>query len=819
MLPGNISVVVGGEVDETARRGDGGRVAGTRLGDGGSPAAGPRPTWRVLRAVLRLPTVENIRTSWQEESDHGHPFLFVPVLLGTGSSLWFSLEDPPPVLVIAVAAAAMLLLAAMRRDGTGGTIAFGFALVICGALLAEGQIRRHTPVLLDTSVTTRLTGIVEEREVGPAGDWRYIVSVVTTAEPRLKRPPTMVSLTTRSGHEPFSIGETVAGRARLSPPSGPALPGTFDFAFSSYFRGIGAVGYFLGTPERAVWGEGEKLEWRLAASRWLQALRTGATDRIRNVIGGDAGAFAAAVITGERRGMSEETVEALQISGLAHIISISGLHMALAAGLFFVGVRVILSVSVGLNHAVPVKKVAAFGALLAATAYLMISGGQVSAVRAYVMMAVMLVAVMLDRPAISLRNLAVAALVIVVIEPSEVVGPSFQMSFAATAALIAGYAAWRDNRPDDGFLPQNLLPKPARYLLALFGGILLSSLIGGLSTAAFAVDYFHRFGIYSMPANLAAMPVVSFIVMPMALIAMILMPFGLDYLPLVVLGFGLDIVIVLAHEVASWGGDGGIERLPNWFLPCFIAGFVLLTLLRTRLRHAGSAIIAATIGAVVLLPSPRAGALLVSEDGTLVGLTAEEHIATNRTRPPGFVFSQWQEALQRPEHLAPLDRPQPELMAGFKAAREVRLAPEGLVERANGLMQEIAASLPSNRFSCAGRLFCLARFGETMTAAVVEEAALIGSACDIADLVVTPRRTSFRECRSGALLISAEDLRLTGALELWPEEGKERRLRIRTTLGAASRPWHQHRRYDWRIDDYDRSPVIDVLERISGSGG
>ncbi|MCL6708729.1 ComEC family competence protein [Pseudomonas sp. R2.Fl] len=805
-------------MDETAGRAGDGRAAGADVGDGAPSAAGARLRRRVPRSLLRLPSLETVRAAWQEESDHGHLFLFVPVLLGVGSSLWFSLDDPPPVFVIAIAAA-VLLLAATRRGGTGGIVASGFALVLCGVLLAEGQIRRDTAVLLDTPVTTRLTGIVEEREVGPAGDWRYIVSVATTVEPRLKRPPAMVSLTTRAGHEPFSIGETVAGRARLSPPSGPALPGTFDFAFGSYFRGIGAVGYFVGAPERVASGDVATEGWRLVASRWLRALRTGATDRIRDVIGGDAGAFAAAVITGERRGMSEEAVEALRISGLAHIISISGLHMALAAGLFFVGMRVMLSLSVGLNHAVPVKKVAAFGALLAATAYLMISGGQVSAVRAYVMMAVMLVAVLLDRPAISLRNLAIAALAIVVIEPSEVVGPSFQMSFAATAALIAGYAAWRDNRPDDGFLPEDLLPKPARYLLALFGGILLSSLIGGLSTAAFAIDYFHRFGVYSMPANLAAMPVVSFIVMPMALIAMILMPFGLDYLPLVVLGFGLDIVIALAREVASWGGDGGIERLPDWFLPCFVAGFVLLTLLRTRLRHAGTAIIAAAIGAAVLLPSPRAGALLVSEDGMLVGLTGDRSIATNRTRPPGFVFSQWQEALQRHEHRAPLDRPQPELTAEFKAAREARLTPDGLVGRAGGLMREIATDLPQGRFSCAGRLFCLGRLGETMIVATVEETALIGSACDIADLVVTPRRPAFRRCRSGALLVSAEDLRLTGALELWPEEGEERRFRVRTALGGALRPWHLHRRYDWRTDDYDRTPAADVLERISGSGG
>lgn len=817
MPSGGASLRVAGAMaaNDAVEREGSGRAAET------APEAAPATGLRLLRTfrtALRVPTGDAVKAAWREEVVYGHPFLFAPVLLGAGGALWFALDTPPPVPLIAVAVVVLFVFARARPGSEAGSaMAMVVALFFCGALFAEAQIRRDNTVLLDTPVTTRLTGTVEEREVGPAGDWRYVVRVAGTSEPALQRPPNMVTLTTRARHEPFSIGEAIAGRARLSPPSGPALPGTFDFAFGSYFKGIGAVGYFVGSPERAAVANTEVLDWRLAAARRLQTLRTDATDRIRDTIGGDTGAFAAAIITGERRGMSEETVEALRISGLAHIISISGLHMALAAGLFFVGMRLLLNLSIGLAHAVPVKKVAAFGALLAATIYLMISGGQVSAVRAYVMMAVMLVAVLLDRPAISLRNLALAALVIVVIEPSEVVGPSFQMSFAATAALIAGYAAWRDHRPEDGFLPEGMLPKPVRYLLTLFGGILLSSVIGGFSTAAFAVDHFHRLGVFSLPANLAAMPVVSFVVMPMALIAMILMPFGLDYLPLLLLGYGLDIVIALAREVASWGGDGGIERLPVWFLPCFTAGFVLLTLLRTRLRHIGTTIVAATLGAAVFLPPPQAGALLVSEDGMLVGLTGEGSIATNRTRPPGFVFSQWQEALQRHEHVKPLDRPQPELIAAFRASREARSTPEIVIERAQALMREIAADLPPDRFSCAGRLFCLARLGEIVIA-TVEETALVGAACDIAGLVVTPRRPGFRNCRSGGLLISAEDLRRTGALELWPESAEGKRFHVRSALGGATRPWHLHRRYDWRTDDYDRTPLVAVLERISGNG-
>ncbi|WP_348646442.1 ComEC/Rec2 family competence protein [Ciceribacter sp. L1K22] len=773
------------------------------------------------RLRLRAPDREDVARAWEMEAAHRHLFLFVPVLLGAGAAIWFSVATPPPAWV--TAGVASVFFAAALRRGNAAVAPIVVFLLLCGMLLAEWQTRRASTVLLDTPVTTFLSGRVEAREVGPAGDWRYLVTVTETSEPTLKRPPVMVTLVTRATHDPFAVGDAMTGRVRLSPPSGPALPGGNDFAFQAYFRGVGAVGYVLGAPQRptdvddALAASADDESFAVTAGRLLQAVRTTATDRIRSVISGDAGAFAAAIITGERRGMSEATVEALRISGLAHVISISGLHMALAAGLFFVGMRLLLSLSVGLAHAIPVKKVAAFGALLAATAYLLISGGQVSAVRAYVMMAVMLVAVLIDRPAISLRNLAVAALVIVVIEPSEVVGPSFQMSFAATAALIAGYAAWRNRRRDDGFLPEGLLPAPLRYLAALFGGILLSSIIGGLSTAAFAVDHFHRLGVYSLPANLAAMPVVSFLVMPMALIAMILMPFGLDYIPLKLLGFGLEITIALAREVASWGGDGGIERLPAWFLPCFTAGFVVLTLMRTWLRHAGSVIILATLAAVVVLPRPPAGALLVSEDGGLVGLTGEGGIATNRARPPDFVFSQWQEALQRHTHLKPSEQDAAALADAFREARAAGGAvPQDLIDRTRAAMDSIAANIPPDRFTCLGRIFCLTRLTPQLVVATVEETSLVGLACDRADLVVTPRRLPFRTCRSGARLISADDLRLTGSLEVWPEGQKG--LRIRSAISVSPRPWHMHRRYDWRGDDYVTTPVDEVIARISGSG-
>jgi len=295
------------------------------------------------------------------------------------------------------------------------------ALVLAGMLLAHFETWRRDTVMLDSPVTTVVTGQVERREADGRGRWRYLVRLDTTADPQLKRPPDRVSLLARSGPADIAPGDTINGRARLSPPSGPALPGLNDFAFSSYFDGIGAIGYFYGAPTEVfpsgdVRPTGDGAGWWSGLMDWLNGLdaafyhlRSSVADRIRATVPGDAGAFSAAIVTDERRAISEETTEALRLAGLAHIIAISGLNMALAAGIFFVGVRTAFCLFPGIVQAYPVKKIAAGGALMMATAYYLISGFAVSAERAYLMMAILLIAVFFDRPSISLRNIALSA--------------------------------------------------------------------------------------------------------------------------------------------------------------------------------------------------------------------------------------------------------------------------------------------------------------------------------------------------------------------------------------------------------------------------
>lgn len=747
-----------------------------------------------------------------EEAGHGRLVLFSPVFLGAGAATWFLAASNVPA--VSLGLCLLVLLSAVVFCGHARTrlraILLALLLFAGGMLSAQIETWRARTLILDSAVTTTLTGRVERREGDGEGRWRYILDVAGTDAPEIKRPPERISVLVRGAARPFELGDIIEGRARLTPPAGPALPHLNDFAFSAYFDGIGANGFFYGAPKKVTEQPEQASSVGEAALEWFYRLRSGIGDRIRSTLPGDTGAFAASLVTDERRAISDETTEALRQSGLAHIVAISGLNMALSAGIFFVGLRVILSLFPGIAQAWPTKKIAAAGALAAVTAYYLISGFAVSAERAFIMMAIMLVAVFFDRPSISLRNVALSALVILAVSPSEVLGPSFQMSFAATLALVAGYDLWKGRPMRENAFAKLPIMKPFFMVGGFFGGIFLTSLIGGFSTALFSIEHFHRLTAYGLPANLAAMPVISFIVMPAGMLAMLLMPFGLDGWLWPVAGFGLDLVIAIAKAVAGWGGNIDVARLPGWYFPAAVFGFLLLTLLRTRLRHIGTVIITVSTFAVVLLPSEAMPDVTISEDGSLVALIDGEAMASNREKPPAFIFEQWQRALAIEEHQKPVML-QATNTPTVSDGKRLQLSTDQQNEARETMRQALAIS-PTSRFSCQKRAWCTALLGNGKKLTVIENAAYLGPACDTADIVVTPVRLRFDRCRSGALLFTAETLRKSGSVELrFTDSGID----VATAFGPLQRPWMRHRAYDWRSDtfaDASQSPVSDSGE-------
>jgi ComEC/Rec2-related protein len=751
----------------------------------------------LVRRAARL--APSLSAALVVERAYGHGFLFVPVAIGLGSAIWFLSAQDINLLSCVVALAALAAAAYASRAALARAILVALCLALAGMMLASVETWRRATVILDSPVTTTITGVVERGEMVGTG-MRYLVSITATSEPNLRRPPLRATLVARGRHVAFDNGAGITGRTRLSPPSGPALPGLNDFAFSAYFDGIGAVGHFYGAPNPAA-ASRTSLGLTERVDRWLFALRRQIGDRIRSVAPGDAGAFAAAIVTDERRAISNDTVEALRVSGLAHIVAISGLNMALAAGIFFVGLRTLLALSQGLAQALPVKKIAAAGALAMVTGYYLISGFGVSAQRAYIMMAVMLIAVLVDRPSISLRNVALSALIIIVWTPSEILGPSFQMSFAATAALVAGYAVWARRAQERQYEP---LPFRHPVVTSMLGswnfiaGIILTSLIGSLATAMFSVEHFHRIATYGLAANLAAMPIISFLVMPAGLAAMLLMPFGLDGPFITIMAQSLDWVIAIARHVAGWGGDIVIGQQDSWFLPLGVMGFLLLTLLRTRLRLGGLPFLVAAI-ALFSSHDPPIPALLIAEDGMLVGIRTGDGFAINRARPPAFIYDQWKRARRLPETKGPV------MLEDLTTATDPPAREERLSRQAVADARRMMKAAGRERFACQERAWCTMMSPEGVLVAVVEDGRYAGPACDVAGLVIASR-ASFDACRSGAPLLNGATLRKTGALEIDFVGSKlPADWQIHTAMTNPTRPWSAHRHYDWRRYVYDAS--------------
>ena len=372
----------------------------------------------------------------------------------------------------------------------------------------------------------------------------------------------------------------------------------------------------------------------------MAALRDTIRRHIEAALTGDDGHVAAALIMGDQNGISATTQNDMRISGLGHVLSISGVHMALVAGSVFWLLRALLALSTTLALHYPIKKWAAGAALVVSALYLAISGGGVATVRSFLMLAIMLGAIMLDRRALTLRNVAISALAVLVFSPESLLSASFQMSFAATAALVGAYEvmAGRPRGPTVTVNP-SLLGRVKRELSML----VMTSLIAGLATTPFAVYNFQRLAPLTLLANLAAAPAISLVIMPMALLTVAALPFGLQALPLKAMGWGIDWMDAVAAKVSVWSAGYGTVAMPSMLsLLLMVAGFLWLVLWHERWRFAGLVplALAVPLAAMTLRPdiivnSDGSAAAVRAADGRLQILGSDDFSAGNWLRADG----------------------------------------------------------------------------------------------------------------------------------------------------------------------------------------
>ncbi len=546
-------------------------------------------------------------------------FLFTPVCVGAGVCAYFSLRVEPSWVMALMPVLLLLPLVVMLGPRRLNSLVFYFSFIVLMAMFlatsgfALAKLRTYlaaAPMLTKPIKVTQIEGRVASIEFLEEGQGlRFILKDLSIEKLSPAETPHSIRLKVRKGDH-VQPGDHISVLGALNPPSAPVAPGAFDFQRYSYFKQIGAFGFAFKDPV-VIKSADDGL------NLWLEHLRQYVGERILKAVPAREAGIANALMTGERAAISERDNQEMRDSGIFHIISISGLHISMIAGVVFFAVRFLMALfpSFALYH--PIKKYAAVIALAATILYMFMVGATVPTVRSVIMTGIVLLAVMFDRIPLSLRVVAIAALLIVVLVPESVMGASFQMSFMAVTGLVAFYEAtcryWVDIYRNSGWFKRGLI-----YL----AGVCVTTVIASIATAPFSIYHFQQFANYGLLGNLLAVPLTSFIVMPAILLAYILMPFGLDGPALWLVGQGLSGMLWVSHTVANlphavWNPPA----LPvSALISCALAGILVCLL------HGWGRMLALLplLGAVAFIVSWRPPDVLVSASGKLVALHGED---------------------------------------------------------------------------------------------------------------------------------------------------------------------------------------------------
>lgn len=591
------------------------------------PAGVPRLDWRFLTALI-----QNAWCGFLAERDRWA--LWSPVFFGVGIAGYFALPVEPSLKVlvgVCLLAFTVLLLLLRFSGGQAALIVFPVCAVLFGASLTAWKTDRvAAPVLERGQVFWGLNGLVTRVE--PFPDGARIRLELISASNAGSDLPFAVRIKLKRGEAPH-VGEWISLNAKLSPPPAPSYPGAYDFARVAWFDQLGGVGFSLSDWSTAP----ARMDPGFFSASWveIERLRADLSQRIRIALPGNEGAIMAALLTGDRAGVPEEVMEDLRQSGLAHLLAISGLHIGMVAFLVFAVVRTGLASIERLARDWPIKKWAAGAAILAAGAYLLLAGATVPTQRAFMMTGFVLLAVLCDRQAISMRLVAVAAAFVLILSPESLVGASFQLSFAAVIALVAVYESYR-------FGGEN--PKERTWhgrILFYLAAVCLTTVIAGAATAPFALYHFGRVAHYGLLANLLAIPVVTFWIMPLGLLSLMLIPFGAEGSTLYLAGLGVEAILSTADWVANLPGAVGTQpQMPVWGLGSIAIGGLWCAIWRRKWRYLGCLPI--LIG--LLSPQFRDGPIaILHESGSQAAIVWDGRLWVENARRDRFSQGVWQE--------------------------------------------------------------------------------------------------------------------------------------------------------------------------------
>ena len=594
------------------------------------------------------------------DAEQGRFMPWLAVAMIVGAAAYFGLRAEPGMWVGGAAVLlGVLSTAAAWRFQVPRAVAMAALAGAVGFLSAQAQTRRALPIEALPFKAAILTGTVRAVDLLPEGRRVLLAGVRTDpGQPALAR---LVRVRLRRGDLTEMVGgDRIQLRSMIRSPAPPAYPGGWDLQRDAFFSGLGASGFALNPVVVLEHAEPS------GAGAWLQTLRDGVARRVIVGLPGTAGAVAATMLTGTGTAITPADRAAFRDSGLAHLLAVAGLHIGIVMGLVMGGTRLVLAACERTALHWPAKAIAGGMALAVGGGYLLLTGAHVPIIRSFATACLVTLGLMLGRRSLSMRGLGLAAAAIVLIAPNEVAGVSFQMSFAAVLALIAGYEAMR---PVLARLHGNGMGRRTLHHLVLLA---LTSLLAGTASAPFAAYHFGHFQLYFIVGNLAAVPVTAFLVMPAGLAALALMPLGLEHLALAPMGWGIDAIVWIARTVSGWpAATLAVPAMPVWGLLVVAAGLAWLGLWRSRMRLAGAAVIAAGLLSCLAVQPPD---VLVSNDARLIAFRDGTYWTQSRSGASGFVRDAWQ------DHLAagPLQALQ-EGNPGDCTATACRVGPVGLL--------------------------------------------------------------------------------------------------------------------------------------------
>ena len=588
--------------------------------------------------------------------------LWFPVLFALGIGLYFLPEtEPSKWLTLGMIEALILLAVLLRHYPAALKMLLALACVLAG--FADIQIQsiyresRQRADLPQQAIYVR--GQIADADYNIKGNRRLVFEKLEDFDGYELNGRFRITL--RGRYEELKIGDCVEMVARIQPPSLPVIPGGYQFDRKLFYDGYSGSGYALSFVYQT-----DCAGKRPARENFFDTWRQQINQKITRLLPEDEAAVAAALITGERGLISERLTNAYRDSGLAHFLSISGLHMSMIAGLMFFLARLLLACIPALSLRFDSKKISAVLAIIVSAVYLGLSGMEIPAVRAFIMTLIVLLGVLFNRRAISMYTIAVAATIILAVCPQALISASFQMSFAAVVCLIAFYercAGWLNHFIDKsaGSLPVRIL----KILLLYFVGVLVTDFIASMATLPFAVYHFNRVVLYTSLANLLSAPVIGFVIMPFVLLALLLMPLGLADLPLRVAGFGIGCVNDITTWISSMDGAAYlILSEPLWGLLLIVFGGLWLCIWQSKIRHFGWLAVAVGGLSVAAVTKPD---ILINADAKVIALRDnQDNMVILPVRGKNFVKRQWLEKTAS----RPLDKRQADLLRQIYKGRQ-----------------------------------------------------------------------------------------------------------------------------------------------------